>query len=127
MVEDLDKRKKKLRLSRLAAIANVVFFQKRTIASLIKKSYLCFIDLSDLKQKTKPMQPELLLSQYQQLPSALQEEVLHFVGYLLYKTKQVSEIKEVTNPTIRKAGSLKGAFIVPDDFNEPLADFKDYM
>jgi hypothetical protein len=72
------------------------------------------------------MQPELLLSQYQQLPNALQEEVLHFVGYLLQKAKEMNVEKEPT-PTIRKAGTLKGAFIVPDDFNKPLEDFKDYM
>ncbi|MBC8153625.1 MAG: DUF2281 domain-containing protein [Bacteroidetes bacterium] len=27
----------------------------------------------------------------------------------------------------RKAGSLKGKISVPDDFNEPLEDLKDYM
>jgi prevent-host-death family protein len=27
----------------------------------------------------------------------------------------------------RKAGSARGLFIVPDDFDEPLDDFRDYM
>jgi antitoxin (DNA-binding transcriptional repressor) of toxin-antitoxin stability system len=27
----------------------------------------------------------------------------------------------------RKAGSAKGLFVVPDDFDEPLEDFRDYM
>jgi Protein of unknown function (DUF2281) len=73
------------------------------------------------------MQPELLLSQYQQLPNAFQEEVIHFIGYLLQKAKQMSVEQDIATQTIRKAGSLKGAFVVPDDFNEPLEDFKDYM
>ena len=73
------------------------------------------------------MQPDLLLSQYQQLPNAFQEEVLHFVGYLLQKANQISVEKSSINPNLLKAGSLKGAFVVPDDFNEPLEDFKDYM
>jgi hypothetical protein len=78
-------------------------------------------------KKSKNMQSDLLLSQHQQLPYAFQEEVLHFVGYLLQKANQMRVEQSLINPNVRKAGSLKGAFVVPDDFNEPLEDFKDYM
>lgn len=39
----------------------------------------------------------------------------------------LSEEKKDLKPAKRKLGGLEGKVNLPDDFNEPLDDFKDYM
>ncbi|WP_266363781.1 DUF2281 domain-containing protein [Tellurirhabdus rosea] len=39
----------------------------------------------------------------------------------------VTFLEEVEKPARRVGGSLKGQIHVPNDFNEPLDDLKDYM
>lgn len=64
----------------------------------------------------------ILLTEFQQLPTALQQEVLDFVGYLSAK------YKKQRLPKRRKAGSMKGLIsYMAEDFNAPVEDFKDYM
>jgi Protein of unknown function (DUF2281) len=59
------------------------------------------------------------------LPDSLQKEVLHYTQFLLEThTKSTSRSQKK-----RQAGFLKGTFSLPlpDDFNEPLEDFQEYM
>jgi hypothetical protein len=60
------------------------------------------------------------------MPDSLKVELLHYAEYLLSKNTKESE--EVPKKA-RLAGSMKGTFVLPlaDDFDEPLADFEEYM
>jgi len=62
-----------------------------------------------------------LVAKIEKLPSDKQTEVEDFVDFLMSK-QQVEEM-----PTKRQFGSGKGMFIMHDDFDEPLDDFKEYM
>ncbi|MEZ4825674.1 MAG: DUF2281 domain-containing protein [Bacteroidia bacterium] len=62
-----------------------------------------------------------LFTKINQLSDDLKIEVMDFLEYLLSKKKQKKSRKTP------KAGFLKGTFIIHDDFNEPLEDFKNYM
>ncbi len=55
------------------------------------------------------------------LPKELKEEVQDFIMFLKTKTKENQRVKHP------QFGSAKGFFIVHDDFDEPLEDFKEYM
>ena len=66
------------------------------------------------------------------MPDDLKKELLHYAEYLLEKypnspenTKNPQEIAD----KIPLAGSMKGTFVLPlpDDFDEPLQDFEEYM
>jgi hypothetical protein len=70
----------------------------------------------------------VILEKLDKLPEPLQTEVLHYIEFLLDK--------HATNPTPeeaqkkhRLAGSMKGTFVLPlpDDFDEPLKEFEEYM
>lgn len=56
------------------------------------------------------------------LPQELQAEVLDFIEFLLQKYEKKEEA-ETPRPVF---GSAKGKYILSDDFDEPLEDFKDY-
>ncbi|GAC1303219.1 MAG: hypothetical protein NVSMB24_08890 [Mucilaginibacter sp.] len=62
-----------------------------------------------------------LYSEISSLPSGLKKEVSDFVTFLKQKSKRGKKIKE------RKFGYAKDFFTLSDDFDAPLADFKDYM
>jgi hypothetical protein len=63
-----------------------------------------------------------ILSQIQQLPEQLKQEVLHYVEFLHAKHgKQNGKSKN------RKAGRAKGKYKLAPDFDAPLEDFKEYM
>lgn len=70
------------------------------------------------------MDTQLLYSKLNQLPENLKSEVLDFINFLLNKPKEHKNPEETPGP---KFGSGKGMFIIKDDFDEPLEDFKDYM
>jgi len=55
------------------------------------------------------------------LPENLKEEVSDFVEFLKQKAEKNAPKKE------RVYGYAKGAFILSDDFDEPLDEFKEYM
>ena len=61
-----------------------------------------------------------LYSEIASLPSELKKEVLDFVAFLKNKNKSGKKIKE------RQFGYAKGFFMMADDFDEPLDEFKDY-
>jgi Protein of unknown function (DUF2281) len=63
----------------------------------------------------------LLYSKLSTLPENLKSEVSDFIDSLVVKDKKTSEKKK---PIF---GSGKGIFVMHDDFDEPLEDFKDYM
>jgi|LakMenEpi03Aug12_release.lakeMendotaPanAssembly.Ray.scaffolds.fasta_scaffold6147004_1 hypothetical protein len=54
------------------------------------------------------------------LSPAMIKEVEHFVDFLQTKQKEKDAIKE------REFGCAKGLMVMHDDFDEPLADFKEY-
>jgi hypothetical protein len=62
-----------------------------------------------------------IYNQISMLPGELKEEVLHFTEFLKSTVQGKSPIKE------REFGCAKNAFIMADDFDGHLDDFKDYM
>lgn len=62
-----------------------------------------------------------LLTDISSLPDEMKKEVKDFVEFL--KTK----VKKQHPPKQRQFGAAKGFFVMHDDFDEPLEDFKDYM
>ncbi len=63
-----------------------------------------------------------ILYQIELLPENLKQEVMDFVGYLMAKYKL--EKKPHSGPVF---GSAKGKYVLSDDFDAPLDDFKEYM
>ena len=63
-----------------------------------------------------------ILTQIQQFPEQLKQEVLHYVEFLHAKYNTQNR-----KPGNRKAGSAEGKFTMAPDFDESLADFKEYM
>ncbi len=62
------------------------------------------------------------------MPEPLKTELLHYAKYLIENySKDASQVESSQNK--RRAGILKGTFVLPlpDDFDEPLEDFKEYM
>lgn len=60
------------------------------------------------------------------MPEPLKAELLHYAKYLIENYSKDASEKQPSNRK-RRAGILKGTFVLPlpDDFNEPLEDFKD--
>lgn len=65
---------------------------------------------------------KLILSQIQQLPEQLKQEVLHYIEFLQAKYNSQNQKGKK-----RKAGSAKGKYELAPDFDQPLEDFKEYM
>ena len=69
-----------------------------------------------------------ILQTIAQMPESLKREILHYAKYLIDNHAQ--EITQDAPPAKkRRVGILKGTFVLPlpDDFDEPLEDFKEYM
>lgn len=73
-----------------------------------------------------------IIDKLETLPDNLVNEVENFIDFL--KAKQTTKdysVSETEKNSIEEPKSLygaaKGLFIIPDDFNEPLDDLKDYM
>ncbi|MDZ7934444.1 MAG: DUF2281 domain-containing protein [Emticicia sp.] len=73
------------------------------------------------------MSNTILFEKITKLPEHLQVEVLDFVEFLEHK--KASEIEKVQVETKKGPvfGFAKGKYIMADDFDEPLEEFKDYM
>lgn len=68
---------------------------------------------------------DAILNNVDQLPIALQEEVLHYSEYLLSRHRKENFPKKQKK---RGAlGALKGKIWMADDFDEPLEEMKEYM
>ena len=63
----------------------------------------------------------LLNSKFQRLPENLKSEVVDFIDFLLSK----SDKPKISHGP--KFGSGKGMFVMKEDFDDPLDDFKEYM
>ena len=70
------------------------------------------------------------------MPEGMKQELLAFFEYLLFKYKVQQATDSISGEPgageqppkkAPKAGFLKGTFIMSDDFNAPLEDFKAYM
>ena len=62
------------------------------------------------------------------MPESLKKELLHYAKYLMENySKDVSPEQHPLKK--RRSGILQGTFVLPlpDDFDEPLEDFKEYM
>lgn len=70
----------------------------------------------------------VILEKLDKLPTSLQTEVLHYIEFLLDKHTTDTNPEEVPK-NYRLAGSMKGTFVLPlpDDFDEPLEEFEEYM
>lgn len=67
------------------------------------------------------MTATMLYSKIKNLPPSMIKEVDDFVEFLKTKQKHKYRIKE------RKFGCAKNLFVMHDDFDAPLDDFKEYM
>ncbi|MBW4541603.1 MAG: DUF2281 domain-containing protein [Myxacorys chilensis ATA2-1-KO14] len=67
-----------------------------------------------------------ILETLKKLSNAAKLEVLHYAEFLVAKELENS-VENAEKK--RQAGALKGTFVLPlpDDFDEPLDDFKEYM
>ncbi|MFP5042907.1 DUF2281 domain-containing protein [Parasediminibacterium sp. JCM 36343] len=70
------------------------------------------------------MDNNLLLTKLAILPENLKLEVADFIDFLVEKTKKNEKAYPKQKPVF---GNAKGMFIIHDDFDEPLEDFKTYM
>jgi Protein of unknown function (DUF2281) len=63
-----------------------------------------------------------------QMTDPLKQEILHYAKYLIENYTQTPS-KTQSLDSKRRSGILKGTFVLPlpDDFDEPLEDFQDYM
>ncbi|MBD2579311.1 DUF2281 domain-containing protein [Oscillatoria sp. FACHB-1406] len=71
-----------------------------------------------------------ILKNVEKLPDSVKQAVLLYTEFLVsqYANGKPEEAQEKPKKK-RFAGSMKGTFVLPlpDDFDEPLEDFKDYM
>ncbi|RYY36387.1 MAG: DUF2281 domain-containing protein [Sphingobacteriaceae bacterium] len=66
-----------------------------------------------------------IIEKIERVPEELKPKLAAFVDELLEEAKQHLNQSVVQE---RQFGAMKGLFgTLPDDFNEPLEDFKDYM
>ena len=70
----------------------------------------------------------VILEKLEELPESLQTEVLHYIEFLIEKYAQKNPQEKPTKKR-RVAGTMAGLIIMPlpDDFDEPLEDMKEYM
>lgn len=68
------------------------------------------------------MLDQTILKKIDSLPESLKQEILDFIEFVALKYRKTHK-----NKKIPQYGSLKGTFVMSDDFDEPLDDFKDYM
>ncbi|YAF97900.1 MAG: DUF2281 domain-containing protein [Nodularia sp. CChRGM 3473] len=69
-----------------------------------------------------------ILQTLDQMPESLKQELLHYAKYLVENYSQAVS-QESSFPKKRRSGILRGTFILPlpDNFDEPLEDFQEYM
>lgn len=72
-----------------------------------------------------------ILNNVKKLPEPVKEAVLLYTEFLAsqYASKTVKTSEDAIVQTPHLAGSMKGTFVLPlpDDFDEPLDDFEEYM
>lgn len=65
--------------------------------------------------------------QLDSLPEEVRKKVIAFIASLMEQWERKNPIPEPEPPKRMIAGLAEGMVTVPDDFNEPLDDFKEYM
>jgi Protein of unknown function (DUF2281) len=70
------------------------------------------------------MDNAILFNKLEVLPEHLKSEVSDFIDFLISKATREPQPENNPKP---KFGSGKGMFVMHDDFDEPLDDFKEYM
>lgn len=70
---------------------------------------------------------ERIINELAEMPDNLADEVLQFLLSVKARQTQLTGLERPTQK--RKAGAMKGTFVLPlsDDFDAPLEDFKEYM
>ena len=73
-----------------------------------------------------------LLQTLESLPAELQQEVVDFADFLAQRRRNPEKPESISSEEMARRrregfGRFKGAFTVPDNFDAPLDDFKDYM
>ncbi|MEG4962708.1 type II toxin-antitoxin system VapB family antitoxin [Microcoleus sp. K4-B3] len=88
----------------------------------------CFNGVYGLRSREETMIQPVILEKLAELPESLQTEVLHYIEFLIEKQAKNSTQEKPTKKR-RVAGTMKGMFVLPlpDDFDEPLEDMKEYM
>jgi hypothetical protein len=71
-----------------------------------------------------------ILKNVEKLPDSVKEAVFYYTEFLVnqYAQENVEAAEEIPKKS-RLAGSMKGTFVLPlpDDFDEPLECFEEYM
>ena len=70
------------------------------------------------------MLQETIISNIEKLPENYQQEILDFSDFLLSKINQNTEVEKSSRGGF---GARKGDYIMSEDFDAPLEDFKEYM
>jgi hypothetical protein len=80
---------------------------------------------------------QVILNKYIALPERLQEEVIDFIDFLMFKQQRQEKSyqegipgrKEGNKRKKKKSnfGSARGLIVIKSDFDQPLEDFKEYM
>ncbi len=65
----------------------------------------------------------LLYNKLNNLPDTMKAQVADFIEFLENKAKKQTKASNIKP----KFGSAKGMFVMHEDFDEPLEDFKEYM
>jgi hypothetical protein len=78
------------------------------------------------------MTEQQILNQLLLMPETLKQEVLHYILYLLNNYNKESYMVNLKsdNFDIKKKpvfGSAKGKYVLADDFDQPIDDFREYM
>lgn len=70
-----------------------------------------------------------IIHKLETLPKELVNEVEDFIDFLKAKHSKTSTPENTNKVEEPRSlyGAAKGLFVIPDDFNEPLDDFKEYM
>jgi hypothetical protein len=72
-----------------------------------------------------------ILENIHKLPESIQQSVLLYTEFLVsrYAKDSAETAENAAAQNSRLAGSMKGTFVLPlpDNFDEPLEEFKDYM
>ena len=71
----------------------------------------------------------IILEKLEQLSESLQTEVLHYIEFLSERYPKTNSDPIAPRAKRGGLGILKGTLVLPlpDDFDEPLEDFKEYM
>jgi len=88
----------------------------------------CFNGVDALRSRVETMIQPVILEKLAELPESLQTEVLYYIEFLIEKQAKNSTQEKPTKKR-RIAGTMKGMFVLPlpDDFDEPLEDMKEYV